>query len=154
MKVEKIDILWSVISVFIVGISYRKDRLIYGLLLIYGLMVILFLYHIFKIRRSISGSIAVYGTITGYRASETKTESFPIVKYETETGREITSVYTVGERKQRYEIGDEEMICYDPDNPMFFYFANREDELTRDYFRFIIFGGIIAALLFIIAQTK
>ncbi len=76
------------------------------------------------------------------------------MKYETETGREITSVYTVGERKQRYEIGDEEMICYDPDNPMFFYFANREDELTRDYFRFIIFGGIIAALLFIIAQTK
>ena len=77
------------------------------------------------------------------------------MKYITETGREVTSVYTVEDRQKRYAIGDEELICYTPDDPMFFYFANRDYELSRDYFRFIVFGGVIAAaMLFYLLITK
>lgn len=69
------------------------------------------------------------------------------MKYTTESGREITSVYTVEDRQKRFEIGDEELICYDPEDPMFFYFSGRENELTKDYFLFILIGGMISAVL-------
>ena len=157
MKVEKIDLVWAVVSMFIVGISFRKQMLIQGLLLIYALMVVLFIYHIFMIKKRLSGSIAVYGTVMEYHKSNVpkKKGYYPVVKYETETGREITSVYTVEDRQMRYEIGDEPMICYDPDNPMFFYFSDREDDLVKDYYRFIVFGGVIAVtLLFILMARK
>lgn len=153
MKVEKIDIVWAAVSMVIVGVSFRKGRLIDGLLLIYGLMVLLFALHIYIIRRRLKNSVAVFGTITDYHVSRTKKGFYPIVKYETENGREITSVYTVEDRQKRFETGDEEMICYDPDDPMFFYFSGREYELTKDYYRFIFIGGVIAAVLFIIRNT-
>jgi hypothetical protein len=34
---------------------------------------------------------------------------------------------------------------------MFFCFAGREDELTRDYVRFLFIGGVIAAIVLILA---
>ncbi len=156
MKVEKIDLAWAVISMFIVGISFRKGMLIQGFLLIYALMVVIFIYHIHKTKKSLSGSIAVYGTVVDYHESNVpkKKGYYPVVRFETETGREITSVYTVEDKQMRYEIGDEPMICYDPDNPMFFYFSDREDELVRDYYRFIVFGGVIAAMLLFYLLTK
>ncbi len=156
MKVEKIDLAWAVASMFIVGISFRKGMLIQGFLLIYVLMVVIFIYHILMTKKSLSGSIAVYGTVVDYHESNVpkKKGYYPVVRYETETGREITSVYTVEDRQMRYEIGDEPMICYDPDNPMFFYFSDREDELVRDYYRFIVFGGVIAATLLFYLLTK
>lgn len=151
MKVEKIDLLWAVVSMFIVGISYRRDELLKGLLLIYAIMLVIFMYHIWKVRKRISGSIAVYGTIVEYHTSRAgKKGYYPVVKYVTETGREVISVYTVEDGQKRYKIGDEELICYTPDDPMFFYFPNRDYELTRDYFRFIVFGGVIAAVLAVI----
>lgn len=156
MKVEKIDILWAVVSMFIVGFSYRRGELLKGLILIYAIMLVIFIYHILKVRRRIAGSVAVYGTIVEYHTSRARKKGYyPVVKYITETGREVTSVYTVEDRQKRYEIGDEELICYTPDNPMFFYFANRDYELSRDYFRFIVFGGVIAAaMLFYLLITK
>lgn len=148
MKVEKIDFIWSAVSMVIVGVSYRRGQLIQGLILIYALMAVLFFYHIYTIRKRMKGSIAVYATVTDYHSSKGRKHSFfPIVKYETETGREITSAYSVENREMLYEIGDEEMICYDPEDPMFFYFSNRDWELTKDYYRFIVLGGIIAGLL-------
>ena len=48
MKVEKIDYLWSVISMIVVGVSFAKGHLIYGLLIIYGLMLILCLHGLLK----------------------------------------------------------------------------------------------------------
>lgn len=156
MKVEKIDLVWAVVSMFIVGISYTKGKLLHGFLLIYALMAVLFIWHIVTVKRRLAGSIAVYCTVVDYHKSNVpgKKGYCPIVKYETETGREITSVYTVEERQMRYEIGEEPMICYDPDNPMFFYFSDREDDLVKDYYRFIVFGGVIAAMLAVFILAK
>jgi len=42
------------------------------------------------------------------------------------------------------------MICYDPDDPMSFYFVGREEEMTNDYFRFIIYGAPVALLMLFI----
>lgn len=147
MKVEKIDLVWASVSMVIVGVSFRKGRLIEGLLLIYVLMALLFALHIYIVRRKLKNSVAAFATITDYHVSRTKKGFYPVVKYTTESGREITSVYTVEDRRKRFEIGDEEMICYDPDDPMFFYFSGRENELTKDYFLFILIGGIISAVL-------
>lgn len=155
MKVEKIDYAWAVVSMFIVGISYRNRRLIEGLLLIYALMVVVFIFHILRIRKKMSGCLDSFGTITGYHTAKGRKKCcFPIVKYDTQTGREITSVYSVADSGMRYETGDVEIICYDPDDPTFFYFNSRKEELTRDYFRFIIFGGVIAAALFFFLLMK
>lgn len=151
MKVEKIDYLWSVISMIVVGVSFAKGHLIYGLLIIYGLMLILFYYHILKIRSYMAESVAVFGEITDYHEDRRSKRVFPIVRYTTAGGREITSAYTVSSKERRYEIGDEELICYSPDDPMFFYFSGKESELYKDYYRFIIVGGIVAAVLFVIS---
>ncbi len=154
MKVEKIDYIWSALSMIVLGVSFHKGHLIYGLLIIYGLMVVLFYYHIFTIRRYISDSVAVFGEITDYHEDSKTKNVFPIVKYTTAGGREITSAYTVASRERKYEIGEEELICYSPDDPMFFYFSGKESELTQDYYRFIIVGGIIAAVLFLVSLIK
>lgn len=150
MKTEKIDYAWAVISMIIVAVSYLKGHLIYGLLIIYGLMVILFYYHIFTIRRNISDSVAVFGTITDYHEDVHSKRVFPIVQYRTAGGRDITSVYNVSSKERKYEIGDEQLVCYSPEDPMLFYFSGKEDELTKEYYRFIFIGGAIAAVLFII----
>lgn len=150
MKTEKIDYVWSAVSMVIVAVSYLKGHLIYGLLIIYGLMVLLFYYHIFMVRRSISDSVAVFGTIIDYHEDRYTKRVFPIVQYTTAGGREITSVYSVSSKERKYEIGDEQLVCYSPDNPILFYFSGKEGELTKDYYRFIFIGGAIAAVLFAI----
>ncbi|MBQ9808395.1 MAG: DUF3592 domain-containing protein [Ruminococcus sp.] len=156
MKVEKIDLIWAAVSMIIVGVSYRRGELIKGLLLIYLLMVLVFAWHIYKILRRLKGSVPVYGTIVDYHESKIGKHSgwYPVVRYSTETGREITSVYTVEEKEQRYETGDEELICYSPDDPMFFYFSNRKEELYRDYVRFIVYGGAVSAILLLLLAAK
>ena len=88
----------------------------------------------------------------GYRTADGGRVIYPIVNYETEEGRDISSVYTIADKEEKYELGEEVMICYSPDDPMFFYFSDRTDELTGDYYRYILYGGIIAALLFIIIE--
>ncbi len=158
MKVDKLDLIWSAVSMVIVGASYRRGALLKGLILIYILMAAVFLWHIYVIRRRMRNSIAVYGTITDYHNSRKNAGRlkgwYPVVRYTTETGREVTSVYTVEDSKQRYEIGAEEMVCYDPDDPMFFYFSSRQEDLYKDYFRLIVFGGAIAALLALFVIIK
>lgn len=150
MKVEKIDMIWSIISMVIVWRTMRRGCLPDGILIVYLLMVLLFGYHIWKKRRFLKNGIAVYGKIVDYHTSQKVRGSFPVVSYTTETGREVTSVYTVVERRPRYETGDEVMICYDPEDPMFFYFAGRENEMTQDYMRFILYGAPIALLMLVL----
>lgn len=150
MKVEKIDYIWAAVSMIIVGVSYRRRHLPDGIILIYVLMAALFAYHIWKKKKSLGNGIPVTGTIVDYHTSQKLKECFPVVRYTTESGREITSVYTVAEREPEYEIGDEKMICYDPDDPMSFYFVGREDEMTRDYFRFIIYGAPVVLLMLVL----
>lgn len=150
MNVEKIDYIWAVLSFIAVGVTYHFGCLLYGILGIYVLMVLLFLYHIFEVKKRLKNTVAVYGRITGYHTAKgSGTHYYPVVNYETEDGREISSVYTIADSEQKYDIDDEEMICYDPDNPLFFYFANREAELTANYYRYIIFGGIPAFFVLI-----
>ncbi|MCR5730741.1 MAG: DUF3592 domain-containing protein [Ruminococcus sp.] len=154
MKVTKADLLWAAISMVIVGVSYKHGALPKGVLLIYFIMVCLFVWHIVSIKKRLKNGIAVYGTVVDYHENKIKKKHgwFPVVKYTTETGREITSVYSVEEREQSFNIGDDVLVCYDPDDPMFFYFSNRQDDMFRDYYRFILFGGIIAVLLAVIAN--
>ncbi len=150
MNVEKIDYIWAVLSFITVGVTYHFGCLLYGILGIYFLMVLLFLYHIFEIKKRLKNTVAVYGRITGYHTARgSGIHYYPVVNYETEDGREINSVYTIADSEQKYDIGDEEMICYDPDDPLFFYFANREAELTANYYRYMIFGGIPALFILI-----
>ena len=154
MKVEKIDYIWAAVSMVIVGVSFRRGELINGLLMIYVLMALLFAYHIYVVRRRLKSSIAAVCTVTDYYVSPTGKKLFaPIVKYETETGRAVTSVYTVSSRKKSYEIGEEATICYSPEDPMFFYFLGKEHELTADYSMFIFIGANIAVTLFIIDHS-
>lgn len=150
MNVEKIDYIWAVVSFITVGVTYHYGYLLYGLLGIYALMVAVFLYHIFKVKKRIRNTVAVYGRITDYHTEKgTRTHYYPIVRYETEDGTEISSAYTIADKEKKYDIGDEEMICYDPYDELFFYFANRESELTTNYYRYIIFGGIAAIFVLI-----
>ncbi|MBO5104246.1 MAG: DUF3592 domain-containing protein [Ruminococcus sp.] len=154
MKVSTIDIIWAVVSMIVLAVFFRIGHLVYGLLIIYGMMFVIFFIHILKIRKSTADSIAIYGEITGYNKEKTGKGYCPIVKYTTEDGREITSIYTVVSRKQQFEIGTELMICYDPENPMSFYFMGRENELTATYYRFITIGGIISVILLVLSQIK
>ena len=73
--------------------------------------------------------------------------------YETEEGRTVTSVCAFGDTERRYETGSTEVVRYDPLDPMFFYFAEREDELISPYKNYIIFGGIIAVILFLVVRA-
>lgn len=139
---------------FIVGYSYYHHKLIYGIIVIYAIMAVLFFLHIARIRRRMADSVAVYAVIKDYHSADKNTHFYPIVTYTTEDGRDVTTTYTVQDRKKRYEIGSEEMICYDPEDPMFFYFANRDGDLTKDYYRFIVIGAVISAVLFVIAQLR
>lgn len=150
MNVEKIDYIWAVVSFITVGVTYHFGYLLYGLIGIYVLMVAVFVYHIIRIRKRVRNAVAVYGRIVDYHTEKgTRRHYYPIVRYETEDGTEISSAYTIADSEQRYDIGDEEMICYDPDDELFFYFADRESELTENYFRYIIFGGVLALFVLI-----
>ncbi len=150
MKVNTIDYIWAAVSVMILGMMYYKGLLEWGILIVYALMAIIYVFHINKVKKRISGSVAVYGMVTGYHTANGGRLFYPVVKYETESGREINSVYQNADTEERYETGDEVMICYDPEDPVFFYFSDREDDLTRDYYRYMLYGGIIAVVLFML----
>lgn len=151
MKVGIADCIWAVVSLIIVGVSFHYGYLLYGILAIYVLMVVLFMWHISQIRKRLSRSVAVFGTISEYHeATEVRKHYYPIVKYETEDGRPVSSVYSVSDTVMRYEVGSQEMICYDPEDPIFFYFANRENDMVKDYYRAIIFGSVPALLVLLI----
>ena len=137
---------------FIIGFSYLHGHLLYGLVAVYALMALIFIGHIIAVKKELKNNIAVYGTITDYFIKDKGRHFYPVVKYTTEEGRDVTSTYSVQDNKKRYEIGSEEMVCYDPRDPMSFYFSGREDELTRDYQRFLIIGGIIALVLIVVAS--
>lgn len=150
MKVEKADYIWAIVSFIAVGVTYHFGYLLYGLLGIYAAMVLLFLYHIKKIKKRIENTEAAYGKITDYHTEKTTKEYYyPVVEYETAENELISAAYTYPDKKKRYEIGDEELVRYTPDDPMFFYFANRENELTEIYYRSIFLGGIAAAVVVI-----
>lgn len=152
MKVDITDVLWAAVSMFIVGYSFHKGVLLYGLVAIYVLMFLLFMYHISRVRKRTANSVAVYGMVTGYHQDPKGLKGvYPIVTFTTEEGRSVTSVYTIADKEERYRLHSEEMICYDPEDPMFFYFVNREDDLVKDYRRFILIGGVIASVLLLIA---
>lgn len=154
MKVSTIDIAWAIVSMIVLAVFFRMGHLIYGLLIIYAMMTAIFFAHIFRIRKTTDKSVAVYGEITGYNKEKTGKGFCPVVKYTTEDGREITSVYTIVGKKQQYETGTELMICYDPENPMSFYFMGHEDDLTATYYRFIMAGGMISVILLLISIIK
>ena len=106
--------------------------------------------HIKKIKKRIENTEAAYGKITDYRTEKTTKEYYyPVVEYETAENELISAAYTYPDKEKRYEIGDEELVRYTPDDPMFFYFANRENELTEVYYRSIFIGGIAAAVIVI-----
>lgn len=154
MKTSTIDIIWAVVSMIVLAVSFKMGHLIYGLLIIYAMMTVIFFIHIFKIRAYMDKSIAAYGTIKEYNKEKTGKGFCPVVQYTTEDGREVTSIYTVVEKNQRYEPGEEVTVCYDPENPMSFYFMGREEEMTSTYYRFIITGGIISVILLIISAIS
>lgn len=139
---------------FIVGYSYLHGLLIYGIILIYVLMAVLFFIHIARIRSRLSRGVSASATVKDYYERDKGKHVYPIVSYTTENGRNITSTYTVQDRKKRYEKGSEVTICYDPEEPMFFCFPDRRSDMTRDYSRFIIIGAVIAIILLITAQVK
>ena len=152
MKVDITDILWAITSMFIIGWSYSHGWLIYGIVLIYALMAVLFFLHIMRKRNPLSRGISAFATVKDYHIVDKGQHFYPIVTYTTEEGREVTSTYTVQDSKQRYEIGEEVMVCYDPDDPVFFYFPEREGDMTKEYTVFIVAGGIISIILLIVAQ--
>ena len=152
MKVDITDILWAITSMFIVGWSYSHGWLIYGIVLIYVIMAVIFFFHIARKRATLSRGISAFATVKEYHEKDKGQHYYPVVTYTTEEGRKITSTYTVQDRKKRYEIGEEVMVCYDPDDPVFFYFPEREGDMTKEYTVFIVAGGIIALILLIIAQ--
>lgn len=154
MKVELTDIIWAVLSMFIVGYSFLHGWLIYGIILIYVLMALLFFGHIAVIRARLSRSKAVLGTVIDYYERDKGQHVYPIVSYTTEEDRDITSTYTVQDKKKRYELRSDVTICYDPEEPMFFYFPDRENDLTKEYTRAIFIGGAVALILLIVAQTR
>lgn len=152
MKIEKADYVWAVLSFITVGITFHYGVLLYGLLGIYAAMVILFFYHIMSIRSRFADTEAAYGTVTGYRTEKTMTEYYyPIVEFETAENELISAVYDYPDKKKRYNIGEDVLINYAVNDPLSFFFAEREKELTNIYYRCIIFGGAAAVIVLILA---
>lgn len=151
MKVNAADCIWAFVSLLLIGVSFHFGYLLYGILGVYALMVVLFMWHIISIRKRQERSVAVFGIITEYLVTKDVVKRYyPVLRYTTEDGAVISSTYKVADKEQRYSVGSEEMICYDPDEPEFFYFANRESEMIKDYCRFIFFGSIPAVAVFMV----
>lgn len=152
MNVKKIDCIWAVLSFITVGVSFHMGYLLYGLLMIFGSQVLLYGFHIWSMNRRIKRTVAVFGTVTDYRTVKgVGTHYYPVVNFETEDGMAIDSVYNIACSGKKYEIGDEIMICYDPDDPVFFYFADSVSELTDNYFRCMMFCGVPGFVLALLA---
>lgn len=153
MKINIIDLIWSIASMVTLAIAHHYGAVLYGILIIYAMMIVVLWIHILGIKKRISGSRAAYATITGYeRSFEKNKRVFPTVRYTTEEGREVNTISVHQDKEELYEIGSEELICYDPEDPMFFYFASREDDLTAGYYRIMLAGTAIAFVIFIITQ--
>ena len=90
MKVGIADYIWAIASFITVCVSFHYGNLLYGLLGIYIFMVALFMWHIFTVKKRLSRSVAVFGTISDYHeAKEVRKHYYPVVKYETEDGRPV-----------------------------------------------------------------
>lgn len=153
MKVEKIDYVWAVLSFIAVGVSFHFGYLLYGIVGIFLALAGLMFCHIAAVRKMFQRTVAVYGRVTGYHTDKgVVTHYFPMVSFETEDGRTIDTICSAADSKQKYEIGAEEMICYDPDDPMLFYFSSCENEFAGKYYKLMIFAVIAAAVTFIISQ--
>ncbi|MBQ8960628.1 MAG: hypothetical protein IJ071_05355 [Ruminococcus sp.] len=153
MKVSKTDTMLAALSMVLLGVSFHFGLLLYGGIAVYLIMGGAFLAHIIAIRSRIERSLPAFGIVTGFDTQSRGKQVFPVVEYTTELGEEIKAVSQLCDREERYLAGAEEMICYDPRDPQFFYFSGQEDQLTRGYFRFLVFGGVIAVALFITAQV-
>lgn|GEM_PF-387582 len=159
MKVDTIDYIWVIVSWCIIGFSFYRNHLSSGIIIVYFLMVIVFFIHIFKARRRMAGTERAYGEITGYQMKDNRLSlkdgnwMYPVVRYETEDGRVVNSVYSIASKEQIYSIGDSELICYDPADPLFFYFAEREGDLTASYYRYMIAGAVITIALFFLSRA-
>lgn len=152
MKVSKTDTMLAFLSMVLLGASFHFGMLLYGFIGVYLIMGTLFFVHILQIRSRIDRSIPTYGIVVGFDTQSRGRQVFPLVEYTTELGEEIKAASQLADKNERYLAGAEEMICYDPRDPQFFYFSGQEQELTKGYFLFILFGGIAAAALFVIAQ--
>lgn len=149
MKTETIDYIWAILSFITVGVSFHMGYLLYGLVLIFLSMAAVMFWHIMTVRKRLRKTVAVYGRITDYQTKKgAGVHYYPVVCYTTEGGREINSIYSIAESSMRYETGDEEMICYDPDDPMFFCFAAHQDDFIIKYYRLMIFAVIGAVIVF------
>ena len=149
MKTEKIDYIWAILSFITVGVSFHMGYLLYGIVLICLSLAAVMFWHIISVRKRLRKTVAVYGTITGYQTKKgAGVHHYPLVCYTTEEGREINSIYSIAESSMRYEVGDEEMICYDPDDPMFFFFAAHQDDFVANYYRMAVFAIIGAVVVF------
>lgn len=153
MKVTKTDMMLAALSMALLGVSFHFGMLLYGGIAVYLIMGGAFFAHIMSIRNRIERSLPTYGTVTGFATESRGKQVFPVVEFTTEVGEEITATSPLADTEERYLAGAEEMLCYDPRDPQFFYFAGQEDKLTRGYFRFLVFGGVIAVALFITAQV-
>lgn len=153
MKVEKIDYVWVVLSWVTVAVTFTHGCLSLGVIIVYVLMALTFLYHIATVKKRMSGTKEAIGEIKDYHTPERSKLYYPIVSYETETGRTVTSVYSIADREKTYEIGSSEKVCYDPKDPMFFYFADYADEMTAAYRSYIIYGAIVAFIMFLIVRA-
>ena len=150
MNTDKIDYVWAAVSFIIVGVTFHYGVFLYGLLGIYLLFALLMATHIFRVKKRMDRTEAVYAQITDYREVNGVPKHFyPVVRYETTEGRTVSSVYTVAAKSKLYEVAEEELICYDPDDPVFFYFSSRSFELTSHYYRYMVYGGIPALFVII-----
>lgn len=149
MKTETIDYIWAAVSFVSVGVSFHFGYLLYDLILVFLSLAALMFWHILAIRKKLDKTVAVYGEITGYQTKKgAGVHYYPIVRYTTEDGSETEAVYSIAESSEQYRIGDEEMICYDPDDPKFFCFASSQSDFTANYARLAVFAVIGAVAVF------
>ena len=67
--------------------------------------------HIFRVKKRMDRTEAVYAEITDYREVNGVPKHFyPVVRYETTEGRTVSSVYTVAAKSKIYEVGVEEIV--------------------------------------------
>lgn len=77
----------------------------------------------------------------------------PIMEYETDSGT-VKASYPVFDRKRWYQEQDEWLICYNPSQPEFFWFAEREGEMTSKYLLLIIVTVLITFVTMIMCVVE
>ena len=152
MKVSRTDTMLAFLSMVLLGVSFHFGMLLYGFIGVYIIMGVLFFVHIMQLHTRIARTLPTYATIVGFDTQSRGRQVFPLVEFTTELGEEVKAASLIADRDERYLAGAEEMICYDPRDPQFFYFAGQENQLTKGYFLFIVFGGAAAAAIFVLAM--